>query len=121
MHKSWGTYILLHLILLLYSAGGIFSKLASGEPFFSLKFCLYYGGVLLMLMVYAFLWQQIIKRLPLSTAFANKAVTVVWGMVFGMLVFHEQITAGKVIGAIIVICGVVLYAISDREEARDDG
>lgn len=112
-------YLFLHLILMVYSASGILSKLAAGEPFLSFRFCLFYGGVIFLLMFYAFVWQQVIKQLPLTTAFANKAVTVVWGLVWGSLIFHEQISIGKIVGAILVISGVVLYAIADNKEETD--
>ena len=114
--KRYSMLIALHILLMVYSMSGIFSKLASGEPFLSLKFCLYYGGVIAILGVYALGWQQIVKRLPLTVAFANKAVTVVWGIVWGVLFFGEKVTAGKVIGATIIILGVVLYAIADGKE-----
>lgn len=79
----------------------------------SFRFCLYYGCIILLLGIYAVGWQQIIKHLPLTTAFANKAVTVVWGIIWGCAFFHEMITPGKVIGAVLVIMGVVLYAYAD--------
>lgn len=111
---------LLHLMLMIYSLSGICSKKAAEVPFLSLKFCLYYGIVILLLGFYAIGWQQIIKRLPLTTAFANKAVTVVWGIVWGALFFHEKITLGKLLGAAIVIAGVVLYVLSDKQEESHD-
>lgn len=101
---------MLHALLMLYSTSGIFSKLAAGEHFLSFRFCLYYFLVIILLAIYAVGWQQIIKRLPLTTAFANKAVTVVWGLVWGRLCFNEQITFGKALGAGLVISGIVLYA-----------
>lgn len=75
------------------------------------------GGVFLILAVYAIGWQQIIKRLPLTTAFANKAVTVVWGIVWGALFFDEAISLGKLLGAALIIGGVVLFVKADEEEA----
>lgn len=111
---------LLHLMLMIYSLSGICSKKAAEVPFLSLKFCLYYGIVILLLGFYAIGWQQIIKRLPLTTAFANKAVTVVWGIVWGAVFFHEKITLGKLLGAAIVIAGVVLYVLSDKQEESHD-
>jgi len=84
--KKIKTTLLLHGILMLYSMGGIFSKLAGAEPILSFKFCLYYGMIIGILGIYAIGWQQIIKRMPLTTAFANKAVTVVWDL-FGALFF----------------------------------
>ncbi len=109
------TLFCLHLLLMLYSLEGVCSKLASGEHFFSFKFCICYGIIILLLGVYAIGWQQIIKRLPLTTAYANKAVTVVWGIVWGFLFFSEPVTIGKIVGALLVIVGVVLY--SGSEEA----
>ena len=72
----------------------------------------------MILAVYALGWQQIIKRLPLTTAFANKAVTVVWGIVCGALFFGEAITPGKLAGAALIIGGVVLFVKADGEENR---
>lgn len=115
------TLLFLHLLLMVYSTSGIFSKLASQQQFLSLPFCFYYGCIIGLLGIYAIGWQQIIKRLPLTVAFANKAITVVWGIVWGALFFHEAVTIGKVIGAVIVIAGVILYVTADakQEEANE--
>lgn len=102
--------LMLNLLLLVYSVSNVFSKLAAGETFMSIPFCLYYGAVLLLLAVYALGWQQIIKTMPLTTAFANKAVTVVWGIVWGILFFGEKITLGKGLGAIMIISGIILFS-----------
>lgn len=112
--------ILLHVLLAVYSMSGILSKAAAQVPFLSLRFCLCYGGIIGLLGIYAIGWQQIIKRMPLTTAFANKAVTVVWGLVWGLLFFKEAITPGKLLGAAIVIAGVILYVSADREEEPHD-
>ena len=111
-------FIYLHILLVLYSLSAVFSKLASVEPFLSLKFCVFYGLVLFLLALYALCWQQIIKHLPLTVAYANKAITVVWGIIWGLLIFGEKLTPGKVLGAVFVICGIVLYAVSDGSEAE---
>ena len=120
MKKNNRSYILvfcvLHVLLALYSLTGIFSKLASKEEFFGIPFISYYSVVLLILGVYAVVWQQLIKKLPLTLAYANKAVTVVWGMIWGILVFHEQITPQKIIGAVVVIIGVVIYSLENQHE-----
>lgn len=110
------TYIALHLLLMAYSLSGVFSKLAAQQDFLSFKFCLFYAGVIGILGIYAIGWQQIIKRMPLTTAFSNKAITVVWGIVWGALFFGESITIGKIAGAILVIIGVVIFATSDADQ-----
>ncbi len=113
--KKTKTLLLLHLMLMIYSMSAICSKMAAKQEFLSIKFCIFYGIVILLLVFYAVGWQQIIKRLPLTTAFANKAVTVIWGIVWGIIFFKEPITPGKIIGAIMVIGGIVIYALADGE------
>ncbi len=112
-------FFILHLMLMLYSMSGIASKLAAGTKFLSFKFCLCYGVIILLLGIYAIGWQQIIKHLPLTTAFSNKAVTIIWGLVWGALLFHEKITAGKIAGVILVVIGIVLFAKADNETEKE--
>lgn len=119
MKKNMYLYLGLHILLLVYSASTIFSKLASGYSFLSFRFLLCYGMVILLLGAYAVFWQQIIKRLPLMTAYANKAVTVVWGIVWGALIFQEEITWGKILGAVLVIAGVMLYVSGDHGDDQE--
>lgn len=113
--------IALHALLLLFSTSGIFSKLASGYPFMSAGFIICYGGMVCVLGVYAIGWQQIIKRLPLTTAYANRAVTVVWGVVWGTVLFGESVTLQKVLGAVVVLFGVALYALAGDDENASNG
>ena len=114
------TLFFLHILLMIYSTSSICSKKAAETTFLSTEFCIYYGLIILLLGFYAIGWQQIIKRLPLTTAFANKAVTVVWGIIWGLVFFHEPITVGNVVGAMLVIAGVVLYAYTDQEGKENE-
>lgn len=106
--KKYFPYILLHILLFVYSCCGIFSKTAAGKEFLSLEWCFNYGMVIVIMGVYALLWQQILKHIPLNIAFANKAVTIIWGMIWSALFFSESITVGKLIGATVVFAGVVI-------------
>ncbi len=119
MNKNLKTYLFLHLLLMVYSTSGILSKLAAGRAFLSWPFLLLYGGVIVLLGVYALGWQQVLKRVPLSVAYANKAVTVVWGCVWGVLVFREQLSPGKVIGGVLVLAGIALYGWADGKAAKE--
>ena len=108
-------FLLLHVILGVYAGSSVCSKLAARQPFLSAAFILLYGLMLAALVVYAVGWQQVIKYLPLTTAYANKAVTVVWGILLGLAVFGEAVTLRQVIGAAIIICGIVLFVRADNE------
>lgn len=107
-------FIALHIELLLFSLGGVCTKMASQYEFLSFWFIFFYGLVILNLGVYAIVWQQIIKKLPLNTAYSNKAITIVWGILWGFLFFKEQITWNMIAGALIVIVGMVLVVRADE-------
>lgn len=107
------TYLMLHGVVLLYSIAAVFSKMASGHPFLSTGFIGWYVGALVLLAVYALVWQQVLKRLPLTTAFANKGVTIVWGILWGVLLFGEQISITMIIGAALVFIGILLVVTDD--------
>jgi drug/metabolite transporter (DMT)-like permease len=110
-------YLALQLLLMFYSSVGVFGKLASQHEFMSIPFILFYGAEILVLGIYAIAWQQFIKRMPLSAAYANRAVMIIWGCIWGVLIFHEHLTAGKIIGGLLVLGGVVLYGIVDGRES----
>lgn len=111
-------YFALHLLLMVYSLSGLVSKTAAGVPFLSWHFCLLYAALIALLGVYAIGWQQILKRMDLTTAFSNKAVTVVWGIIWGALFFLEPVTVPKIVGAAMIVVGVVLFSQADVEAAK---
>ena len=113
-------FLALHVLLLLFSFTTVLSKLAAGEEFLSPRFCLFFGGEFVLLGIYALGWQQILKRLPLTVAYTNKAVTLVWSMVFGVLLFHERIQLKQILGCALAVLGVVLFVRADAEEGSHE-
>jgi drug/metabolite transporter (DMT)-like permease len=110
-------YILLHAGILFLSLSGIVSKTAAGAPFLSTRFILLYGLLLLMLFVYAILWQQILKRMKLTTAYYNKAIAIVWGILWGKLFFDEEIKWNMILGGMIVFIGIYLVVAADESDS----
>lgn len=108
-------YLFLHILLFVFSCGGIFSKKAAGEDLLSLKWILLYGCLIAVLGIYAVGWQQLLKHIPLNIAYVNKSVTLIWAMIFGAVIFDEKITPLKVAGAALVVAGSLLITIK-----RDD-
>lgn len=113
-------FVILHMIILVYSLNSICSKTAAQYDFLSFKWIIFYGIVICILGFYAIAWQQVLKHLPLITTYANKAVTTLWGLLWGFIVFHEQVTIQKVVGAAIVIVGVYLVVSGDESVKEDD-
>ena len=108
--------LMLQIVFFMYSINSVVAKFASAQEPFSLNFILLYGLELCVLGVYALLWQQLIKRMELSVAYSNKAVVLLWAMVFGALLFKEQITLTKVAGILLVIVGIVVL---NSEEVKE--
>lgn len=108
--------LMLQIVFFIYSINSVVAKFASAQEPFSLNFILLYGLELCVLGVYAILWQQLIKRMELSVAYSNKAVVLLWAMVFGALLFKEQITLTKMAGILLVIAGIVVL---NSEEVKE--
>lgn len=104
----------MHFIFVLYSFYTVLGKKASGFDFLSVNFCFLYCAMIFILFVYAVLWQQVLKSIPLSIASANKAVTIFWGMWWGFLFFNEEISIKKITGAFIIITGILILSFSDQ-------
>lgn len=100
--------ILLQLVVVIYTLSGVSAKFASGSPFFSFRFILFYGIEIFILGVYALLWQQVIKRVDLSIAYANRAMALLWSMIWAVVFFHEQITFKNIVGVLIVLAGTIV-------------
>ena len=106
-------FLFLHIVLLIYSLTSILSKLAADKKGFA--FIIMYGGVLVCLALYAIFWQIVLKKFSLTIAFANKAIVVVWGIIWGWLFFEEAVTWNKIIGAMIIIVGIMIVVRDDDE------
>ena len=103
----------LHLVLFIYSLISVVSKQVSGRT--SIEFFVGYGFVLLLLLVYAVLWQMVLKKQSLSVAFANKSIVIIWGIIWGCLIYKESVSWQKLIGAIVIMLGIVCV-VSENEQ-----
>ncbi len=112
----------MHLLFLIYSMTTVISRKIGGATFLSREFVTGYLLIFLCLGIYALGWQQVLKSFSLSRAFANKAVVVIWGLVWGTALFGERITWAKVAGAALIIAGILCFAVdgenpTERREA----
>lgn len=109
-------YLMLHISLLFSSLSGVCSKMASGytDRIFSVPFIFWFGLVFVIMFGYAVIWQQILKRMPLTVAYANRPVTLIWGIVWGALIFGEKITWNMIAGALVIFAGI--WLVTGEEE-----
>ena len=102
----------LQSLVALYSMTGVLSKTASTglgqHGLFSYQTLLPLCGMVLVLGVYAFFWQRVLRTVPLTVAYANKGLTLLWTMPWSILFFQETITLRNLAGILIILLGVGL-------------
>lgn len=97
-------------INLLYACVTLFTKYASQQEFMSLAYCLGLAGAIAVMGAYAIGWQQILKHIEISTAYMFKGTSLIFIMLLAWMLFGEQITLNNIMGACVIITGIVLYA-----------
>lgn len=113
-------FFLMHLAFLIYSCYALCGKLASTKDFLSKEFIIYYAAVLAIMCIYAILWQQVLKVIPLTVASANKSITIIWGIIFGKIFFSEQIKWNMIVGAAIILIGIFILLTEKTEQEKEN-
>ena len=103
-------YIVLIGINMLYACVSLFTKYASQQEFMSWNYMLGLIGAIGAMGLYAILWQQVLKRIELSIAYMFKGTSLIFVMLLAYVLFGEQITWNNIVGAIIIVGGIVLFA-----------
>lgn len=98
---------------LLYSVTSVLSKYTGRCELFSSRFFLLLSLMVAVLFVYALAWQQLIKRIPLSTAYPFKGIVVVYNLVWAALLFGETITLANLLGSALILFGVYMVSRND--------
>lgn len=97
-------------INLLYACVTLFTKFAAQQEFMSMPYCLALCGAIGVMCAYAVCWQQVLKRIDLSTAYMFKGTSLIFVMLFAFALFGEQITMMNIVGASVIIIGITLFA-----------
>lgn len=106
--KNIKDILYMQLIFVLFSFVGVIAKTASQYDLFSKGFIKCYILELLLIIVYAYFWQKIIKNIKLVVAYSNKGTVIIWNLLWAILFFQENININNIIGSVIIIFGIVL-------------
>ena len=106
---SFKTIVILLLVNLLFSTVSIAVKYTSMQQLFSMQYFIGVIVVIAMLGTYAIVWQQILKRVDITLAYMFKATGILYVLLYSVFMFGETITVWNVIGASIIITGIVLF------------
>lgn len=110
MNKKNLPFLALIGVNLIYACTSICTKMASQQEILSWPYLFWIAGAIGVMGVYALLWQQVIVRMPISTAYMFKGTSLIFVLLFSVLLFGEAITLNNVIGAVIIIIGIILFA-----------
>jgi drug/metabolite transporter (DMT)-like permease len=113
--REWVKYVALIGVNFIYAFVSILTKTASYYEFLSIKYIFALAGAVLVLGIYALSWQQIIKRMPISEAYMFKGTSIVFVLLLSAWLFDEIITWQNIVGSIIIILGIALFAKADKE------
>lgn len=102
--------ILVITSFLIYSSSGIFTKIASQQELFSLACFTCFAGAIVIMVIFAVLWQKILKIMPLNKAFLCKSMCVIITMIYAYLIFDETVTISNCIGAMLIIGGLTVLS-----------
>lgn len=114
--------LLLQAVVILYTLSSVMAKFASGQEA-SGRILFFFGMDLFFLGLYALFWQQLIKTLPLSVAYANRAMALLWSALWARLIFGEKIGVRQMGGIVLVIVGILIIngerSGAEREERAE--
>ena len=75
-------------------------------PMLSLEFVGYYAFSIGILFIYAILWQLILRKVPLTIAYSNRAIASIWSLIWGVILYNESVSWNQILGAVIICFGV---------------
>lgn len=107
-----GVFLILQFMNVLYSLNSVLIKVVSirweDAGLFQPITILLLMGAILLLAIYALLWQKILSKVDLTVAYMCKGMIIFWGMLWAFLFFQERISLFNIIGTIIIFVGTYL-------------
>lgn len=79
----------------------------------SVGYILCFAGIIVILGIYAILWQQVLKKVPLSVAMANKPVALILSLLWAFFLFKEALSVKVLLGIALIIAGVILIGVNN--------
>ena len=104
-------------VYIIFPFSSILMKFASGAENLIYKGLLFVGSIL-VLGIFSILWQKLLHRVDLTKAYLFKSTTIIWNVLYGVLIFHEKISLAMVIGMVITNFGVMVTILGGNENEQ---
>lgn len=108
-------FLLLCACFLIASSSGVFLKFASMYEFLSFRYVLYFGVTVLVMGIYAVLWQEVLKLIPLNKAYLYKSSGIGISLTYAYIIFGESITVYNILGCAMIITGIIILSYKRRQ------
>ena len=86
------------------------------QTFLSAFYFFCFCGIIFVLGIYAILWQQILRIIPISVAMANKPIALILSLVWAALFFGEQFSLKMIGGIFLVLLGSFIVGLEVSRE-----
>ena len=103
------------VIYTIFPLSSVFMKMASANNHLLIKmilFCLSIG----VLGIFSILWQKLLQNVDLVKAYIFKSTTIIWSVIYGVLLFSEKVTINMILGMIITTIGVIITILGGKYE-----
>lgn len=115
LEKPTNVYLFALIAILVESFSSVCLKLAGRYPVFSTGYILYYLGAIVVMGIYAVLWQLLLEHLPLTTAYLRKGLSYIFLYLWAFVLFGEHISIMQWIGTAIILAGMVVSQMGERK------
>lgn len=102
------------LAIFVESFSSVLLKLGGAYPLLSWGWIFYFCCAVGVMGIYAIMWQFLLEKLPLSTAYLRKGISYILVFLWAAVIFGETITPQQLIGAAIIIAGTVISQIGEH-------
>lgn len=102
------------IIYTIFPLSSVIMKIASNYDNLVMKillFCLSIG----VLGIFSILWQKLLKNVDLIKAYIFKSTTIIWSIIYGVILFDEHITLNMIIGMLVTTAGVIITILGGKE------
>ena len=104
-------------IYTIFPLSSVIMKIASGYENFIIKMILF-SLAIGVLGIFSILWQKLLKNVDLVKAYIFKSTTIIWSVVYGILLFGENVNLNMIIGMAITTVGVIITILGGKHNEQ---
>lgn len=105
------------VIYTIFPLSSVFMKMASGYDNWFIKMILFALSIG-VLGIFSILWQKLLKKVDLVKAYIFKSTTIIWSVIYGIILFGEEVKWNMFLGMLITTIGVIITILGGKQDAK---